>query len=611
VRDFDEIARITFDMMRQQTPTIQRMRDIAMRYEGDYVIPIPEVDTEPRLPPLTPALVGEAVDHMAMRAASVEPMLTFPALDPDKDRGTRSLEFASIRRKAVRATYYKNKWELSRRRAYRQLSAYYTCSMIVLPDFKAELPQIQVRDPLGTFSEFVPEHELRTPEYVAFVTRHSGEHLRYCYPQARSENGGPITAVSTDYQWDVVEWIDRDQTRFGILGPVATDTRNSHVNDHWMARPWMPISPAYPNRLGMCPAVVPGMVTLNKISSRIGNLLGNIDLQAKLMGLDILAQERAIFPDTYAIGRAGGQPHIIGGRWKDGREGDINLLVDVEQVGVVRTDPSQGTQRTIDQLERNFRASTGLVPQMSGESYGAMRTGRGMDSLMGAAVDGRVQELHTIMQAWMPHLNEAILRTYQAYWPDKKQVMFSGWAGDNAVVEFMPSKHFEECYDNAVTYPIPGADVVQQTQILGSLLGTKAISLRSFRSMHPWIPDPEAERRIVSEEEFEDALAQAIVQQLQSGAVPLTVASLIKNFMRKGMDIFEAVDAADKEMQRRQATAAPAPAPESGMIAPPEAMPGMAAGPEGMMQPVAPPEEQIEVPGDVENMRRLMQTMGA
>jgi hypothetical protein len=609
VRTFDEIVQIVLDMQRLQGPTILAMKDVLDRYDGDWVLPIPSMDDEPSLPPLTPMLVGEAVDQMAMRAASVRPTVTCAAIDPSKDTGRRSRAYATKRRRILAATYSASKWNLGRRRFYRQLSAYYTGSLVVIPNFDLELPMIEVRDPLGTYVEPQANEQLRVPEYVCFLTRHSGEYLRARFPKVRSENGGPVSAVDTAELWDVMEWYDTEQTLWGLVGPVRN--HGLHINQRFYATPWMQLSPSYPNKAGVVPAVVPHNVSLGKIASRIGSLLGNVDLQAKLTALDILAQEKAIFPDTFAIGRQNGMPQIVGGVWKDGREGEVNMLMDVEQIGQLRSTPDIRTTQLIDRLERNFRTSTGLVPQFGGETYGALRTGRGIDALAGMAVDPRVQELHEIDEAYMPHLNEAIFNTYKGYWPDKKYVLFSGWAGDLGEVVFTPSEHIETT-NNTVSYAIAGADVIQQTQILGSLLGTGSISRKTFRAKHPWIDDPDSENSLVEEEQIEDALKQSILQKLASGQIPVTLAVKIRNYIVKGMDIFAAVEQADKDMREMQAT--PAPPPPEGMMASPEAMPGLAAQSPEMMaqQPTAPaPEQQqVEVPGDVSRMRQLMQVMG-
>jgi hypothetical protein len=417
--------------------------------------------------------------------------------------------------------------------------------------------------------------------------------------------GGPIHKDDYREMWDCVEWYDLDQTVFGIIGPVWDDRRMS--NERPWITPWQQLSPVYPNRIGQSPAVVPHNVSLGRIASRIGSMLGNVDLQARLMALDILAQEKAIWPDMYAIGRAGGMPRIIGGTWKDGREGDINLLQDVESIGQIRSTPDIRTAQVVDRLERNFRTSTGLLPQFGGETYGALRTGRGIDALTGMALDPRIQELHEISEAWLPHLNAVILETYKAYWPDKKFSMYSGWPGDKGIVEFTPKEHIETT-DNTVSYNLPGADVIQQTQILGSLRGAKAISGRTFRAMHPYIDDPEAEEKLVQDEDFDEALRQSILQKLLTGEMPLVVSALIKKYVAEGLDIFDAVVKADEEVRARQATQAPEPPP--GMAASPETMPGMAAPPQEMMaMQGAPGPAQGQAPDRRAQMAQLLQAM--
>lgn len=612
MRTFDEIVQLVKLMQADQGPTLLQMRAVLDRYEGDWVLPIPQVPNEPQMPPLTPQLMAEAVDNLSMRAASVRPNVTCPAIDPLKDVGVRSREFAMTRRRILAATYATSKWQLGLRRFFRQLTAYHTGSILVYPDFKAKLPRIATRDPLSTFVEPRANDELRPPDYAAFITRYSGDSLRRMFPKVRAEAGGPITSTEGWKLWDVVEWHDCEQILWGLAGPV--EQYGAHVQQSWVASPWMPLSPSYPNRAGRPTVVAPTNVSLGKIISRLATLTGNVDLQAKLMALNLIAHEKAIFPDVYVIGRQSGSPTILGGEWKDGREGEVNILRDVEAVGMLRTTPDPGIAQMTDRLERNFRTSTGLVPQFGGETYGALRTGRGIDALAGIAVDPRVQEMHEIVEAWLPHMNEAIFDIFKGYWGGKKYTMVSGWAGDDGEVIFTPNVHIETS-SNTVSYVIPGADVIQQTQILGSLFGANAISARTFRAKHPWIDDPEKEGRIIDEEKFEEALKQSIFQQMLQGGMDPMMAVLIRNHMQKGHDIFAAVEWADQEAKRRQATEAP-PAPE-GMIAPPEAMPGMTAGPGALQQPMPEGEmpvaggDQVAVPQGAAAMRELMAVMNA
>lgn len=605
-RSWEQIVELTQAMMRDRSALLLKMREVQQRYEGDWVLPMPDMDHEPSMPPLTPWLIGEAIDKNAQRANAVDPMLICPAIDGTKDRGRGSHQYASIRRRALQAGLHESKWNLARGRAFRQLSAYYTTAMRVIPDFDAELPRVTIADPLGTFAETVAENDLRPPCYVAFVQTHSAAYCRKVWPETAIERGGVIPATQPDMQWNVVEWIDEDQIVFGLLGPTYSWELRTPVT--LTITPHMMLGKPYPNRIGMIPVAIPANVTLSRVSSRLANLIGNVDYQAKLMNLDILAQEKAIFPDAYILGERGMAPRLQGGRWKDGRTGDINIIEDATAVGLLRSTPDLRTGQMVDRLERNFRVSAGLLPQYGGESFGSLRTGRALDSMMGIAIDPAIQELHEVMSAWMPYVNKAMIQTWKAYWGDKSYSMHSGRAGDRSIVTFTPAVHFETDY-SVVAYPVPGADAVQQTQILGSLLGAKGISRRTFREMHPWIHDPDAEGRLVEEEDFEAALANSIMQQLQSGAIPLPVASLIHKFLRKGLDIFEAVEKADEEIRKLQAQQAPE--PEPGQVMAPEAAPGIAGGPQQLQQSPAPPAADVQVPQGAERMKALMQAMGA
>ena len=62
MRTFDEIVQLVKLMQADQGPTLLQMRAVLDRYEGDWVLPVPQVPNEPTLPPLTPQLMAEAVD---------------------------------------------------------------------------------------------------------------------------------------------------------------------------------------------------------------------------------------------------------------------------------------------------------------------------------------------------------------------------------------------------------------------------------------------------------------------------------------------------------------------------------------------------------------------
>jgi hypothetical protein len=335
-------------------------------------------------------------------------------------------------------------------------------------------------------------------------------------------------------------------------------------------------------------------VTLDRIASQVANNVGMIDLLTRIMALALLAEEKAVFPDRFVLARPGESARIItnGGQWVDGRTGQTNILDGVADVGQLDSAPPQSTYQMADRIERSYRVSTGLVPQFGGETYGSLRTGRGMDAMMGVAVDPKVQELQDVMSFGLSYLNGIIGEMWKGYWGADKIELISGWGGKSKVVEFVPEK-IMETKANVVAYAIPGADVQSVTIQLGQLLGADAISLRTFREKHPWIGDADDEAHSVDEEKLERAVFEAVISQTGAGTLPLTYLAKLEKHRKKTGDIFEAIDLANQEIQEEQAALPPE--PPAGMGAAPEMMPGLAAGPEAMAGMGAPtgmaPEE--------------------
>jgi len=577
---WDQIVMICRNRQMNNGALLGKMIEVRRRYNADWVLPyVSETDSDV-LPPTTPALIAEAIDFLGMRAASVMPYMNSPAIDSTKEVGVRSREFGAIRRKILGATHHHSKTKLHLRRAMRHLAGYSTASFIVVPDFQTGYPRLELRDPLTSYPEPKAPEDLTPPKNCAFIYPKSSIWLREHYPETQ----GWIKEISHTgtEMWDVVEWVDDEVTVIGILGPRNWEQRTlgstgTIVHSMELKR--------WPNPTGICPVYTPARVTLDKIISQIANLTGQVDLMAQLQALAIAAGEKAIFRDRFIIGDSIKTPQLVGGQWKDGRTGEMNIVLDAKNIGELAGNPDPYTQQMIDRLERNVRIGTGLVPQAGGETYGSLRTGRGMDSMMGTAVDPRVQEMQEVMEVALEHVNTVIFEQYKTYWPEKKYSMFSGWPGDKGTVEFTPSVHIETT-DNVVAYTIPGSDVQGTTIQLGQLLGMKAISLHTLRSRHPYIDDPDAESARVEEETIEEALLQGLANQAAQGQIPVTHLARIEKYRRKEPDLVQAILKADAEMKAEQAQMAPPPG--QGQFAAPQQMPGLAGPPP--TPPSMPPE---------------------
>lgn len=573
-RSFEEARVLALALQRRRAYFIRYMQEIKRFYEADWVVPNPSVKEEPDVAQMIPSLITDTVDGLGMRAASVLPSVYCPALKPHIEGSAKK---AVNRRKIINATYDENRWKIKLRRYYRHQVAYGTGAIFIEPDFKKQSIRMRVRDPLFSYPEPTSGENVEAPNYVAFITRHSGAELRMKYPTVRAEVGGPITSEQDQAEWDIMEWVDNDQIMFGLMGPVADE--GDHINQQYIESmghgPWMQLGPTVVNRAGRCLVVTPCEVSLHTIGTRLNALLGNVHMQSQLMSLEVLAQQKAIFPDMFVIGNPNETPKILNGAWQDGRTGAMNLLSGVGQVGQISQTPDVRNQAMIDRLERNTRVSAGLNPQMGGESYGSLRTGRALDAMMASSVDPRIQEMHEVHEAWMPYVNSTILAAYEGWFPDKKFTMFSGWPSDKGLVEFVPEKEIEGIHHNTVSYAVPGADVIQTTQILGSLLGAKQISTDSFQNKHPWIDDAAAEQDAIVKEDIHKAMLAGVQEQIATGQMPMSIVAKLYDKVAEGMPLSDAMTEIDEEIRAEQARAA-----EEAQLAAadPAAQMGLAAG---------------------------------
>jgi hypothetical protein len=334
------------------------------------------------------------------------------------------------------------------------------------------------------------------------------------------------------------------------------------------------------------PIVCPTRISLDKLGTRLSHVTGITDLMAQLMLLEILATEQQIYPDRYIVGTQGRKPAIIshGGQWKPGRTGEINILRDVADIGALSTPPPPQSQQLIDILERIARQHSKDVPQFRGETYGSLRTGRGIDSLMGASVDPVIQEINETLEAALVEVNSKVLDTWKHHWSGRKFTLFAGSATNLRTFELDCDKHIETNV-NVVSYAIPGADIQAVTVQLGQLLATKGMSLQSFRVRHPWIDDPSLEAELTDEEAVEEAILQGLLQGLASQQVPVMFATKVLKFRKTEASLVAAIEKADAEIAKEQAEQAAA-APD---VTDPNAMPGIAGGPETMTPPGMPP----------------------
>jgi hypothetical protein len=608
---WEDILSIAAHRAADQSPLMQQMREIRDRYNGDIVYPWSQaIAGGADMPDLTPHLVGESIDNYGLRAASVMPALHCPAVNPANEGGIASRDWANRRRRALSANLTQNRFPLVARRFFRHLSGYATASLLVEPNFRYGRPQIKVMNPLNTFPDLRAAEDYEDTEDCLYIHGHSASQLRKQFPQVMVENGGPIPASSPSSElWDIIRWVDDECMVFGLAG--RRYSWDSDLIEFGRAKEAMELM-RIENRMERFPGITMGRVTLDRMGSALTHIMGQVDWAARLQLLDVVATEKAIYPDTYILGDGARTPKLAtpGGRWVDGRTGQVNIVQDAQAIGQLRNTPDPAGKQAIDRMERNARVSLGLAAQFGGETTNAMRTGRGMEAVLGASVDPRVHELQAIAEAWLPGFFESVFQCYETYWPETEFSEYSGYPGDKGHVVFTPGKHFKESHKVSVSYPIAGADLQLTNISLSQMLGTESISLHTFRERHPWIDDAEAEGRRVMEEKLELLAFQALTQQAVGGQVPIEQLAMIEEeFKAKGgTDIFSAMRNAIEKLKEKQA--AEAPEPQEGQVMAPDQAPGL-GGPSGPMGEAPPPANAIGPTEGVEGLRELQNALAA
>lgn len=613
MRDWAEVRAIIERRRREDSPLKQRMIEIRDRFNGDFVYPLPASAGEPVLPITMPNLVADMIETQALQASSVDPRIVAPALDQDKPR---SMKRAGERRRAWKAAWYHSQMGLLRRRSYRHIIGYGYGAFIVTPDFEKGSTtkgraRIETRDALTTYPDRRDPDDIRRAEDCAFVMGRSAAWLLSQFgPGGRDILTSRvlervIAARAADEMWDVVEWVDHDDIVLGLLGPRTREyhPRGDMTDAHGLTQ----VLARWPNRANRCPAVVGQRVTLDRIAGSMDAMLPTYDLANRIMGLEVDAMERAIYPDVYVTSSDNREPILASGAWADGRTGQINRIQNASQVGTLQTQPSPMTTSIVDRLESSVRQSAGVNALASGLQPGSLRTGRALDSFQGFSIEPRLVELNEIMAQALTFVNEVVCEVESAWFPGVEISGFTGEPTDQGLTVYKPRDVWETKV-NAVVYPLPGADINNMTLAAAQLAGSKTGSRRDAASIHPAIHDVDRTMREIIAEELDTATLQGLQQQVVQGAIPPMVVAKVKAKVLDGMTLDEAVISADEEFRKMQAEMAPPAAPE--------VQPGIAAGmptgpaPEELPTNIGPTNSQAGFRELVSALRRTAPTPG-
>ena len=565
----EEILELYKDRLNAQGPLLQQMREVRRLANGDIIVPLNELDKNTKSSVAN--LLVQGLDQMSMRVASTMPTPYFP---PMREGNDRSMGLSRDRNRAMLAIWDQNRMNQKMRRRARHMLAYSASPVFIKPNFDKRLPEWHLRNPLDTFAAPSIDPDNPVPDNCIFTYNRTYRWLTQNYGYA--VNGIlRVGEPSWDTMFTILEYVCDDEVVTAVIG--SEKTRDAQTGQNYQGERIVELSRVI-NRTGMPLVVVPSRITLDKPRGQFDGLIGMYYTRARLQALTEIAVERGIFPDEYLVARPGENPEIM--QIANGKLGQLGVVKggDIQQL---QTNPGYKTDTALDRLERQERLEGSIPAEFGGESGTNIRTGRRGDSVLSATVDFRVQEAQESFASSLLEEDKIAIAMEKTYWGNKsKSFYIPGRKG--GITDYTPNKLWETDF-HYVSYSASGSDVNSLIVGLGQRLGTGLMSKESARESDPLITDPELERDRIVAEGIEAALLQSIQSQAADPNGPYQpddLAYIATQVQSNKMGLAEAIQAAQKRAQARQAAQAPQGAPET--------MPGLATPGMGAEQPSAP-----------------------
>lgn len=574
MKTVEEIVALYRERLTNLGPVLQQMREVRRLANGEIVVPLSELDRTARSSVANLFVTG--LDQMSMRVTSTQPTPYFPALREGQER---SMQLARDRKRALLSIWDQNRMAQKDRRRARNFFAYASAPVFLKPNFDKRLVEWHLRNPLDTFAAPVTDESNPVPDNVIFTYSRTYEWImrNYGFLNGLLRVGTP----ASDDLFTILEYVDDREVVVVVLG--YEKDRDPVSGSLFMGRPAVELSRVV-NRCAMPLVVIPSRITLDKPKGQFDGLLGMYYTRARLQALTEIAIERGIFPDEYLVARPGENPEII--QIADGKTGQLGVVKggDIQQL---QSQPGYKTDVALDRLERQERLEGAIPAEFGGESGTNIRTGRRGESILSATVDFRVQEAQDTLAAARVEEDKIAISMEKTYWGSAPKSFFiPGMKG--GVKDYTPNKLWETDF-HYVAYSASGSDVNSLIVGLGQRLGTGLMSKESAREADPLIADPELERDRIVAEGIEAALLSSIQAQAADPNGPYQpddLAFIAEQVQSNKMTLPEAIMAAQQRAQERQATPAPAGAPET--------MPGLAMPGMGAEQPVEAPPAGME-----------------
>jgi|ERR1035437_1426594 hypothetical protein len=538
---------------KQRSGTFKRMQEVRDHYNGDVVVPLPELDESEK--PAIPNLIAQGIDSFAMRVASTLPRIVYPSLRPGiKDADNR----ASRRQHANDGWWAMNRMGTKVRRRARHLTAYgmsvVSLSPVSLdPADKRKIPHWRVRNPLSSYPAPMIDPDNMEPTDCIFADQRPLGWLKANYAKQTSIlHRGDKT--DTD-MFQILEYIDGVETVLIAIGAekkhgeTVFPTIGQGISRHVILERVV-------NRSEICPVVIAGRITLDRLQGQFDQMLGMYQREAKLDALNTIAVFRSVFPDEWVVspGNSPTSPRII--IEADGKMG-VRGVLDRGQIQVVHPQQTQDARMAMDGLERAQRLTAGIPQELGGESGSNIRTASRGSSLLSSAIDMPLQEYQEILAASMELENMRAVKIMRSYYGSKPSMFFMGSDGKVVSDDYTPNETFDTNL-SYVKYSLPGSDANAMSVRIGQKLGMGLISNETARTLDPDIEDALREGDLVELDGLRKSLLTGLEQQASQGQLDPSIIARIAVLKRSHMSIEDAVVEVHKQMQAAQQSQADA-----------------------------------------------------
>ena len=563
-----EILDIYFSRSNAHSGSKGRQRSVRDHYNGDIVVPLPEIDAVEQSSVAN--LLAQGLDQTAMRISSTFPDMVFPATDETSDR---SVKYARKARRAVFGWHQASRSPIQLGRRARHLIGYSENVAQVRWDKKMSFPKFVTRDPLTTYPANTRGPEDMTPANVVFGYERSLAWMKKWYPESALRFAGATRdgVVDMDRPLTMVEYCDDEETV--LIGLMDQDWMVSGSSEPVVER-----LDRAENRIGMCPVTVGERLSLDEARGQFDGMLGMYQQQAKLMALEVIAVQKGIFPDTWLVGNAGEQPKII--TPADGLAGDIGI-VRGGKLQDTQLQPGFMTNPAIDRLERGQRLEARVPAEFGGESGSNIRTGRRGNAVLAAVVDFTVQEAQLVLSEQMAEENKIAIATAKAHGGNRPVSFYVKDTRAKGKVDYTPNKHFLTD-NNIVEFPQVGSDANDLVVGGGQRVQMGTLSKRDFMEIDPFVKDAERTSDRIVVEGLEEALQAGIAQQAATGQIPpKDLAKIMIAVEHDKASLAKAVADLAEEQEEAAAAAGPVagppgePSPEMSMAGAPPGQPSM------------------------------------